>query len=239
VLDTGSSHSAVSDEVAVSADAPAVARTVVTSPVGEETRVVVRVDRLTVGPTLTRDVLASVVRQASIDPSGRIRGLLGQDVLAAHRYTLDFVDRRVLWNMTMESRHDRTWTTIMDFEAGRFLVRFPQRSSVLRLVPDSGSEGLVLFERRGRPILPSFPSPAPVELTTFGFRTPVRQAQIDELRLGRAVVRDVSAAIVARPPATAAEGDGLLPLHVFESVTLDGPARRLTLSALRPRAFGP
>jgi Aspartyl protease len=239
LLDTGSSHSAVSDEVARSAGAPAVARTVVTSPIGEETRVVVRVDHLAVGPTVTRGVLASVVRQASLDPRGRIRGILGQDVLAAHRYTLDFVDRRVLWNGTVESRPDRAWTTRMEFEAGRFLVLFPQRSSVLRLVPDSGSQGLVLFERRGRPIHPAFPSLAPLDLATLGFRKPVRQVLLDEIRLGLGALRDVPAAIVPRPAATAAEGDGLLPLHVFERVTLDGPARLLTVSALRPGAFRP
>lgn len=230
LLDTGSSHSVVSDRLAAAANAPTVARTVVTSPLGEEPRLVVRVDRLGVGPVFARGVLASVVSQSALDPAGKIRGILGQDVLAAQRYTLDFRNRRVLWHDASPPPAAGAWTTAMCFETGRFLVEFSQRSSILRLVPDSGSQGLVLFERMGRPLPSSFARLAPVELSTLGNRRAVRRASIDVLHLGGLTLLNVAAAIVPRPADMAHEGDGLLPLHIFERVTLDGPGRRLTIS---------
>ena len=42
-------------------------------------------------------------------------------------------------------------------------------------------------------------------------------------------MRDVPAVIIERADARPAEGDGLLPLHLFERVTFDGPARLLIL----------
>jgi hypothetical protein len=42
-------------------------------------------------------------------------------------------------------------------------------------------------------------------------------------------MRDVPAVNIARPKPDPAEGDGLLPLHLFERVTFDGPARVLIL----------
>jgi len=38
-------------------------------------------------------------------------------------------------------------------------------------------------------------------------------------------MRDVPAVALDRPNRRPAEGDGLLPLHIFDRVTFDGPAR--------------
>ena len=81
---------AVSSSLARQPGAAPVAKTVVTSPLGEDVRGVVRLDHVMLGPATAKAVMASVVPDDALCREHRIRGLLGQDVLALSRYTLDF-----------------------------------------------------------------------------------------------------------------------------------------------------
>jgi hypothetical protein len=231
LLDTGSSHSAISEDLAQAVGASPVARTVVTSPTGDDLRAVVRVDRLTLGPVTARGLLPSVVPLNRIDEHGTIRGIVGQDVLAAHRYTIEFANRCIVWHRDLAAPSGAHSELRLDFQRGRFLVELPQAKGILRVVPDSGAGGLVLFLQPGRPLssLGLAPVPGIVELATLTARRDLRQVMVRELRVGRATVRDWPAAIVERPGPDGSEGDGLLPLHVFERVTFDGPGRRLLI----------
>src|SRR4051794_15497909 len=56
LLDTGSSHSAISADLASALGALPVERAVVASPIGESVRTIVRLDRLEIGPTVTSNV---------------------------------------------------------------------------------------------------------------------------------------------------------------------------------------
>ncbi|HSC27340.1 MAG TPA: retropepsin-like aspartic protease, partial [Vicinamibacterales bacterium] len=143
LLDTGASHSAVSEELAGAVGAPAVARTKVMSTIGHDLRPVVRLDRLNVGPVTASGVLASVVRRDDIDPQGRIQGLIGQDVLASRRYTLDYRQRQVEW-LTDAGQAMGGVKLRLHIDDGRSLVELPQDGSIVRLVPDSAADGLVL-----------------------------------------------------------------------------------------------
>jgi hypothetical protein len=229
LLDTGSSHTAISEDVARALGAPAVARTVVTSPIGSDARLVVRVDRLELGPLVTNGVLASVVRRSAIDPSGRIQGLIGQDVLARRRYTLDFLNRRIHWEAAAGGGPDRQSTFRLQLGGDRYLVELALADFMLRLVPDSGAGGLVLFERRGRPLPLMWRDSPGTVLATLHDRRFVRQVLIPELRVGSHTFRDLPAAVVSRPDTETRDDDGLLPLHLFRLVTFDGPAALLTV----------
>jgi hypothetical protein len=229
LVDTGSSHTAVSNEVAAALLAPTVARTVVTSPLGRTIRPVVRLDRVTVGPLSASGVLASVVERKAMDPSGRIRGLIGQDVLASWRFTLDYRRRRLEWH------HEGSLPAGVDAltlraEAERLFVEIPGSTGVMRLVPDSATEALVLFQRRGRALPAAVRRDGRAELTTFGEQQSVSRVRVLELRVGRRTFFDLPAVVVHRDSAAEEEGDGLLPLHLFARVTFDGPGRRLFLS---------
>jgi hypothetical protein len=192
---------------------------------------VVRVDRFESGPVTVTGLLPSVVDMDEVGPSARIQGVIGQDVLAPLRYTIDFKQRRLVWWPKQNAEpFVRATTFALESSGGRFLVSLPQRGFVLRLVPDSGAATLLLFARDELRSLSYLAGPA--ELSTLSARRSVRQARVHELQVGRRTLRDIPAVVVGRniderrdSPRT----DGLLPLHLFERVTFDGPRGRIVL----------
>lgn len=227
LLDTGASHSTITEDVAAAIGARAVARSPVITATGETFRTIVAIDRLSIGPIVADQVLPSVVPARAFKDEGHIKGLIGQDVLGQLRYTLDFERRTVEW-------HDVAPVTggtalPLAYEHGRFLVVLPYERATLRLVPDSGAGGFVIFEVQGRPSLPISETARTAELASADDRVSARYVQLRELRLGDRVIRNVEAVAIRRSEHRPAEGDGLLPLHLFRRVTFDGPARRLIL----------
>jgi hypothetical protein len=249
LLDTGSSHSAISEDLARRIAAPTVARTVVASPLGEDTRTVVRIDRLELGPLFASGVFPSVLRRKAIDETGRIQGLIGQDVLAFRRYTIDFQLRGLVWHWNPVEPGGRP-AFGLEFEEGRFLVALPQSGTTLRLVPDSGTARLVLFhsgERELRDRGLALPGRDSVELATLTGRRNVQQIVLPVFRVGPLILDHVPAVLVDRaeasrsagwpavgngagwPAVGTGAGDGLLPVQLFDRVTFDGPQRLLVL----------
>lgn len=228
LLDTGSTHTAVSGKTAAAIGAPVVAKTVIGSAAGSRQTLVVRIDALEVGPITVPGLLASVVELEGIAGAD---GVIGHDALASLRYTIDFRERRVVW-WPIDALVARGSALELQSSHGRFLISLPQRQSVLRLVPDTGAESLVLFD----PVdtLPVTRLPMPATLTTTSGETEVRLARFRELRVGSTTLRDVPAALARRDRSEPAEIDGLLPLHLFDRVTFDGPQKRLIVEKTRP-----
>jgi len=223
LLDTGSTHTAVSAKTAAGIGAPTVAKAPMGSAAGSRDTLVVRIDALEVGAVRVDHLLASVVELANIGADG-IDGVLGQDALAPLRYTIDFRERRVMW-WPNDSRVAGGNSFALKPSHGRFLVSLPQRQSLLRLVPDSGAASLLLFDPDRT--LPVTQLPAPATLTTMSGATEVRLAKIRELSIGALTLRDVPAVVADRDRSEPDEIDGLLPLHLFDRVTIDGPHRRM------------
>jgi hypothetical protein len=80
--------------------------------------------------------------------------------------------------------------------------------------------------------LPITEFPTPATLKTTSGAAEVRLARMQELQVGSLTLRDVPAAVVERDASEPAEIDGLLPLHLFDRVTVDGPRKRLTIEKL-------
>jgi predicted aspartyl protease len=228
LLDTGSTHTAVSGTTAAAIGAPVVAKTAIGSAAGSRQTLVVRIDALDVGPITVPGLLASVVELEGIAGAD---GVIGHDALASLRYTIDFRERRVVW-WPIDARVARGSALELQSSHGRFLISLPQRQSVLRLVPDTGAESLLLFDPDGT--LPVTRLPTPAILTTTSGETQVRLARVRELRVGGTTLRDVPAALARRDRSEPAEIDGLLPLHLFDRVTFDGPEKRLIVEKTRP-----
>ena len=118
----------------------------------------------------------------------------------------------------------------LQWNHGRFLMSLPQRQSLLRLVPDSGAASLLLFAPHTA--LPVTPLPMFATLTTMSGANEVRMATVRELRVGALTLRDVPAVVAYRDRSEPADVDGLLPLHLFDRVTVDGPGKRLDLEKI-------
>jgi predicted aspartyl protease len=227
LLDTGATHSAITDEVADAIGAPVVAQTNVISPISGVLRPIVAVEYVVIGPRKVDLLLPSVVARGSFDKKAAIQGLIGQDVLMGLSYTLDFKRRVIEWHDAAPV-HDGV-PLKMVFEHGRFLVNLPQDRGTLRLVPDSGAEGIVLFGAHCCSSVEIVENGGTVQLVTADASRPVKNVRLRELHLGDRILRDVPAVTIDRPDLHPAEGDGLLPLHLFDRVTFDGPARLLII----------
>jgi predicted aspartyl protease len=222
LLDTGSTHTAVSAETATAIGAPVVARAALGSAAGSRDTLVVRIDSVEVGPIEATDLLASVVE---IEMAGDgIDGVIGQDALASVRYTIDYRQRRVVW-WPDDALDARSTSLSLEPSHGRFLVTLDQRQSRLRLVPDSGADSMLLFDPDVT--LPVTRLPASATLTTTSGATEVRLAKVRELSVGTLTLRDVPAVVADRDRSEPDEVDGLLPLHLFDRVTIDGPRQRM------------
>jgi len=236
MLDTGSNGSVLSAQLASTLGAKAIAKTTLMSASGRRDALVVRIEHLAVGGVFADNLLMTVASPDTfalpdLATSGRaVQGVLGQDVLGALRYTIDYGERRIVW-------HDAATTipahaTVLELESqdDRFVARVPQDHRVLRLVPDTGAETLVLFQHGGS-ILPgtSFAIES-VELTGLTGTREARRAVVRAFRLGSTVLMDVAAVIVGRD-CDATPLDGLLPLHLFARVTFNGPEHQLLIEA--------
>jgi predicted aspartyl protease len=230
LLDTGATHSAITTDIADLIGARVVAQTNVISPVGSAVRPIVAVQTLAIGPISVDVILPSVAPERSFDPKGEIKGLIGQDVLAGLRYTLDFKRRVIEWH-DAAPRQGGTMLHL-SFEHGRYLVALRQPGTTLRFVPDSGAGGLVLFEGRSGPRFPSIATGETVELSTATGSQAAAVVRLPELRIGDRILRNVRAVTIRGDEMHPAAGDGLLPLHLFGRVTFDGPARTLILDMM-------
>jgi predicted aspartyl protease len=256
LLDTGSTNTSVSSRTAEALRAPVVAKALMGSVAGSRMTLVVRIDSLTIGPVHVDDLLASVVELDEISGGDDLDGVIGHDALGSLRYTIDFRERRVMWwpgdaepgcegakvrrcerrcegakvrrcgRETLERE-----TLELESRDGRFLVSLPQEKSLVRLVPDTGAESLLLFAPHNA--LPVTRLPASATLTTMSGDAEVRLATLRELRVGALTLRDVPAVVAERGPSEPSGVDGLLPLHLFDRVTVDGPGKRLIVEKTR------
>lgn len=236
VLDTGSTRTAVSQRLVSTLRLPVVAASLLVTPTGDRKELVVPLPSVAVGGLPPTQVNALISPRDDFAPGRRIDGLIGQDVLAPLVYTIDYVRRQIVWNG--EPEEDRLGARLpLHYADGRFVVTLQQTpgdTAPLQFIPDSGSDGFVLFAKRSRQPLAVTPLDVGV-LSTLAGHMLVRRVLLDQLRVGSIVFRDQPAVIVQQPGPSMPFGDGLLPLHIFGRVTFNGPARYLVVEDKRGR----
>jgi predicted aspartyl protease len=226
LLDTGASHSSVSEELAAALQLPVVARATVQSPAGDRERLITRIDHLMVGPH-ELSIMPAIIPKPYLALAGDVRGIIGQDVLAALRYTIDYRGRQILWDdRAAPARASMVAVLPLAFRDGLPVVELAQAHRTLSLVADSGAGSLVLFDRDGAGLPPMTADAEQVRLDTLHGHSLARSVRIDRFRVGGATFKDLPA-VVLKGTSSAYSGDGLLPLHIFDRVTFDGPGGRL------------
>lgn len=231
-LDTGSTRSIVAANLAARFKLRVVAQTMVMTPSGETLRPLANVSGLAVGPVTTRTVVAMVTPRDQLSRSDAVDGIIGQDVLAAHQYTIDYERREIVWHSGPGGDCCGTKLTL-ESTNGQLIALLPQATDglrPLRMIPDTGADGLVFFERSDVPLPPLTPLDTARVQTLSGTRL-VRRILIDRLDVGAIRLTDQKGVLVVRAPDESPLGDGLLPLHLFARVTFNGPGGYLAIEA--------
>jgi predicted aspartyl protease len=221
LLDTGASHTTVSSEIVDRLSLPAVAKVKVVTAAGVQMRLVVRLEHMAIGSASAAGLMPSVVPPDELHAmESGIDGVIGQDFLSAFNYTLDYRRQRLRWTADDDDGSVR----LPLIRAGhRSLVRLTGkgRQAPMMLVPDSGSEGLVLFERKGRTTVKLDETSQLVGVSAVGLQRAGRGALVRELQVGGVTLRNQPAVVVTSQGSSDVEGDGLMPLHQFSSVSFN------------------
>lgn len=230
LVDTGSSRTVISPRLWRALRAPAVAQTIVVTPAGRESAYIVRIEALAIANQPARRVDAAVLKADRHAGGLPVDGLIGQDVLSPLVYTIDYDARLIVWHSAKASMPGvRLPLTVRD---NRVLVSLAQRdhdAAPLALIPDSGSDRLVLFAHV-TDRLRMTPVDSGVLSSLAGSRS-VRRVQLQEMVIGPARFERPLAVIVESEEPVDAMGDGLLPLHLFARVTFNVAERYLIVAA--------
>jgi predicted aspartyl protease len=226
-LDTGSTRTVVSEELTLRLGLARVDTSVVFTPTGRVERPVARVTRFEFGGQRTTLLDAVVQPRGRLfgGTSGVIDGLIGQDVLAARVYTIDYARRQLEFGT---APHPATGRLPLQIGDGTVLVTLPQSTSAgtRRFIPDSGAGDVVLFARRETAPWAVTPLETTLVRTASGQRV-ARRVRVDALEVGSVSLQNHAAVLVNGDDVDARLGDGLLPLHLFARVTFNGPERYL------------
>lgn len=228
LLDTGSTHTAVSEALASAVGARPVARTSMSAAGGTLECLVVALARVAVGAVAVDGLTATVLPASAAAVLGAgLDGVLGQDFLARFSYTIDYRASRIRW-------HDPGYAApgvrlVLVPSQDRWLVELPQadaRTPPYRFVPDSGADTLVLYgDGMADRVVREWRDDRAALDSLTGARA-VRTGIVGGLRVGAATI-DRHVAVVV--PGERREPDGLLPLHLFASVHFNASERYLVI----------
>jgi predicted aspartyl protease len=221
LLDTGSSHTVISQSLATTLGAVPVAKAPIATSLGSILALVMELSEVSVGPARIESLLATSLPPSASGMLGDgITGVLGQDFLSQFNYTLDYLNSRLLWDE--DGQIAKGVRLALEPSHGRFLVHLRQNERCgcpVRLVPDSGANGLVLFAGTDADRLPVEAAVTSMRVSTLAGDGTVHGVIVKELQAAPAILRDLPAARVVRPGGTIEDGDGLLPLSLFASVS--------------------
>lgn len=219
LLDTGGSRSSISETVSGQIRARIVAKTEVTTPAGHAVALVAVLRDVRLGVMSSETILAITMPANALAAAGAgVVGILGQDFLAPHNYTLDYRHRTLTWDD--DAGPPAGGETLKLITLGsQLLVELTQRDApTVRMVPDSGVDALVLFARPETRV-PIASASGTTQLSgTIGAHT-ATAAVVRELSVGSLRLRNEPAVAVSLDADDPHTADGLLPLHHFASVS--------------------
>ena len=220
VLDTGSSRTVISSRLWKALRLPAVAKTLMVTPAGREDAYLVRLRGIAVGGGTGIDVDAAVIPADRYAAGQQIDGLIGQDVLASAIYTIDYRARALVWHGPGDVQQGVRLP--LSLRENRVFVTLEQREgdpSPLNLIPDSGSDCLVLFAHARNKL--RFTSLNVGVVSSMSAVRLARRIEVEGLMIGSTRLEAPSAVMLDSGEAAETMGDGLLPLHVFSQVTFN------------------
>ena len=216
LLDTGTQSTMVDEKLARDLHLTIVDRTQLITPNGMHPLGRAIAETVTVGP----EKLASVEFLVDDLPelhslSPQLRGVLGQNILTHFNFRLDYRHGQV--EFEPETRETAGAELPFDFQEGRIILSAEiAGSQKLSLLLDSGATDLMLFHSAPAT---GARSGSMASLTTNNGTSQVHQANLSQVKIGNAVLRDVRAGLSSTSTLTGI--DGLMPTNLFESIYFD------------------
>jgi hypothetical protein len=232
LIDTGSSRSAISSSLARRLGARRVGETTVLTPSGRVVRPLTPLPRVTLDGSAPAASLAMILPDEDLMRGVSADGLIGADVLTRFVMTIDYGHSRIRWGKVHTP--ELAVSLPLTVDNGRLVLSLPNpgcRSAgcpPFTLIPDTGADAVVLFKRRGGPLTFGTQFEDVPVRSLAGVRT-ARRVLIDAATLQDLGLGGQIAALVDLPAEDSLGVDGLLPLHLFARVTIDGPRKELTL----------
>jgi len=237
LLDTGASTTLVTPEFAQQLRLRPIDRMELVTVSGSQLLVRSKLDSASVGGHGAADVevLISELREVRAAVP-HVRGVLGQNFLSRFNYLIDYRAHRLEFETGIELEAGLCGARApLEEHAGRWFVLLPANPRFgpkfwpknrqnderrrWRLVPDTGSDTLILFAR-GELALDWAPDTAATRFarTDAGSRV-VQQRRVRSLQLGPVTFNDLPVAVLAAGQADSElNEDGLLPMSLFERV---------------------
>lgn len=233
LLDTGATITVISERLATKAGIARQGTARVQTFAGLVPLALARVDKIKIGGRLIEGqavLIGDLGRLFRLD--GDIEGILGQDVLSRFNYVLDRRHRKL--EIDQESDSVTQSGTKLSFErrGGKTYVR--AAGGALRLMLDSGSAYLILYEDATRELHPVILDSGGTEvMSSLAGRREFLKALIPDLQVGDTRLRNVQALLTTRQ--SGRYEDGFLPLHVFDSIYINNTGNFLILNPERAR----
>ncbi|MBS1824233.1 MAG: aspartyl protease family protein [Acidobacteria bacterium] len=232
LLDTGSTTSYVTTQIADRLRLDYTHRTVVVTAAGEQIIPATASTHIRVGTTESAGVELLAAPLPGLRHLGlNVDGILGQNFLSRHPYLLDFRAKRILFHdEATEKAQSMPATFLGPAVAGRPVlnVQLDPVSAPVVLVLDSGASGLLLYCTSRCPRLTD-PSAAALEAVTNNGARRVRHGILPQATLGELQFKQRRAAIIHANPEPG-QADGLLPANWFSAIYYDAARQEIRLA---------
>ena len=224
LLDTGSTHNRRSPRDSRGDRRTGRCETVMGSAAGSRETLVVRIDALDVGP-ITVAGSARVGRGARVGlPAWRASTVSSVTMRSRRFATRSTSASDGSCGGRVTTRRGARQCTRTAVEPRALPVALPQRQSLLRLVPDTGAESLLLFDPASHAAGHAAAGTGHADDDVWRDRGAAGDGFVS-CTSAALTLRDVPAVVAERDRSEPVEVDGLLPLHFFDRVTFDGPGK--------------
>ncbi len=183
---------------------------------------------LRVGP-VRADGTAVLVHDLAFIEEGlgvRIDGLIGLDVLGRESFSIDYEAGKLRFGPILSTGSS------VNFEPGSsyVVVKFQPKDSPLRLLVDTGTNHLILFEERARSHFPPLRTRGTKSLSNMGGAIVLDQVELPDARLGESTLPSQTALLLRTPSGAPGDFDGLLGVAALGAKRVDFDFERRVLS---------
>jgi predicted aspartyl protease len=158
--------------------------------------------------------------------AGKADAIIGMDLLKLSDVTIDLDARNLIFDLT----EPRTYATGADPMAQCLIVELQVQDRPVRLIVDTGLQGILLYEERLRKSVPELRTAGSIKNATMGGRVQVKQATLPGVVVGNRN-REVPVVFLPSPAAGTLPGiDGIVGISALQAhrVHFDFSRRTLT-----------